>query len=137
MSILNLLKFHYYFDISLDYDSGYFWVALIILILIFFVSLIANSRLIKNKSMSGIKRKFFLNWVNLGLTVSSLGLIYLFFRYQSIPYLNWRLWPTLLVLWGLSRAVYLTYFKIKILPAKLLLKQKEKSGSYYFRKRKK
>lgn len=137
MSILNLLKFHYYFDIFLDYDSGYFWVALIILILIFFVSLIANSRLIKNKSMSGIKRKFFLNWVNLGLTVSSLGLIYLFFRYQSIPYLNWRLWPTLLILWGLSRAIYLTYFKIKILPAKLLLKQKEKSGSYYFRKRKK
>ncbi len=136
MSILNLFKLHYYFDISLGYTSKYFWVVLSILALIFFISLIANSKLAKNKSMSGIKRKFFLNWVNLGLIISSVGLVYLFFRYQSIPYLNWRLWPTILILWGLSRAGYLIYFKIKILPAKLLVKQKEKSGSYYFRKRK-
>lgn len=136
MSILNLFKFDYYFNIYLQYDSGYFWIVLSILILIFFVSLIVNSKLTKNKTMSGIKKKFFLNWVNLGLIVSSIGLAYLFFRYQGIPYLNWRLWPTILILWGLSRAVYLTYYRIKILPDKLRLKQKEKAGSYYFRKRK-
>jgi len=137
MSILNLFKFSYYFDPSINYNSGYFWIVLGILIAIFFVSLVVNSKLIKNKSISGIKRKFLLNWTNLGLIISSIGLVYLFFRYESIPYLNWRLWPTLLILWGLSRAVYLIYFKIKILPGKLLIKEKEKSGSYYFRKRKK
>lgn len=137
MSILNLFKFSYYFDTSVNYSPKYFWVILSLLIVIFFASLVVNSKLIKNKNMSGIKRKFFLNWTNLGLIISSIGLVYLFFRYQGILYLNWRFWPTILILWGLSRAAYLIYFKVKILPGKLLLKQKEKSGSYYFRKRKK
>jgi len=135
MSLLNLFKISYYVDSSIGYYFNGFWVVLGVLVALFITSLVFNAKISKYKNLSGIKRDYLARWSNLVLTISIVSLAYLFFRFQAIPYFNWRLWPLLITVGSLVWAGYLAYLKLKVIPKKIAHKEREKSKAYYFRKR--
>ncbi|OGB74025.1 hypothetical protein A2V68_01500 [candidate division Kazan bacterium RBG_13_50_9] len=136
MSFLNLFKFGYYFDSMPGYTFPGFWIVLIILIVVFVVSLAGSFRLSRARDMSGHKKMLWSSWVNLGYLLSLVGLAWLFFRYQGVVYLNWRLWPALLAIGVVGWTGYLIYLSRWVLPQKLSRQQEKVSQAYYFRHRK-
>lgn len=135
MSLLSFLKLSYYFDSFLGYTFPGFWVILGILLGVFILSLIGSAKLSRNKRLSGQKKALWGGWVNLGYLLSLGGMIWLFFRYQGLYYLNWRFWPVLLLIGVGGWAGYLIYFQRIILPKKLADQQAKVTQAAYFRRR--
>jgi len=135
MSLIHLFKISYYFDPYVSFDFPGFWVVVTLLALLLVASIWFGQRIAHRKNLSGHLREFWLGWINLGYTLSIVGLVYLFLRFQNIVYVNWRLWPALLILWVVGRALYLIYVYKKVLPKRAAEKESRKMMSYYFRRR--
>ncbi|MFA5270540.1 MAG: hypothetical protein WC400_02975 [Patescibacteria group bacterium] len=135
MSLLHLFQISYYFDPTVAYDFPGFWVVVILLAIVLVGSIWFGRTILHRKDLSGHLREFWQGWISLGYTTSIVGLIYLFFRFENLMYVNWRLWPALLVLWVIGRSIYLIYIYKKVLPKKAAEKESRKMMSYYFRRR--
>ena len=136
MSLANIFKISYYFDNFAGYDFSGFWIILGFLLCILFVALIGSAKLGRNKKLA-FSRKFLISsWINLGYLLSIVGLCLLFFRYQGIPYLNWRIWPTVLIIVVIVQAISLIYHQKKVLPKKDAERQSRINQQYYFKRRK-
>lgn len=136
MSLVNIFKISYYFDNFTGYNLPGFWVVLSFLIILLFLALISGAKLNKNKKLPPSRKLLINGWINLGYLLSIVGLCLLFFRYQSIPYFNWRIWPTALLITAIVRAVSLIYYQKKLLPKKDAERQAKISQQYYFKRRK-
>lgn len=137
MFLVNIFKISYYFDNFTGYNFPGFWVVLGFLVVLLFVALIGSAKLNKNKKLPPSKKLLISGWVNLGYLLSIVGLCLLFFRYQGIPYLNWRIWPTALLITVIVRVISLIYYQKKLLPKKDAERQAKISQQYYFKRRKK
>jgi len=135
MSLLHLFKISYYFDPNLSFDFKGFWVVVILLAVLLVVSIWWAQKIARNKNLSGHLREFWQGWISLGYTLSIFGLIYLFIRFENLMYVNWRLWPALLILYVIGRSLYLIYVYKKVLPKRAAEKESRKMMSYYFRRR--
>ncbi|OGB75434.1 hypothetical protein A2810_01020 [candidate division Kazan bacterium RIFCSPHIGHO2_01_FULL_49_10] len=135
MSLLHLFKISYYFDPVVSYDFPGFWVVVVLLAAALMFSVWFGRTIAHRKNLSGHVREFWQGWVNLGGTLSIVGLIYLFFRFENLMYVNWRLWPALLILYVIGRSLYLIYVYKKVLPKRAAEKESRKMMSYYFRRR--
>lgn len=135
MSLLNLFKISYYFDNFPGYTFPGFWVALAVLLMVFIMSLSGSFRLSRDKKISGHRRSLWSGWANSGYLLSIGGLFWIFFRYQGVAYLNWRIWPALLLLGVIGWVGYLIYLQKKILPQRVAEQEARVSQAYYFRRR--
>ncbi|MBU1092360.1 hypothetical protein KJ836_01655 [Patescibacteria group bacterium] len=138
MNILNVLKPSYYFDSFVNPDFKLLWPLVVVLTVVLLLTIIFN---IRTKSLqrewSGIKKFWWTHWSNMAYTVSIVGLVHLFLRYQNIPYINWRFWPLLMILGVFSWLGYLLYYRKVIQPQKQADKELRKGVAYYFRRRRK
>ena len=138
MRIFNIFKISYYFDSYVAPEFIWLWMMVILLGLVLLITIFFNWRMAKlGKKWSGDTKFWWTHGLNMGYTLSIIGLIHLFFRYQNIPYLNWRLWPALLVLGIVGWVAYLVYYRYKLLPKKHADRAAKKSLAYYFRSRRK
>ena len=135
MSLLNLFKISYYFDPVVGYYFAGLWVVVGLLVAILVASIWLGRIVARKKDISGITREFWQGWTGLGYTLSVLGLIYILVRFENLMYVNWRLWPALLILWAAYRSGQLIYLYKKVLPRRAAERANRKAQSYYFRRR--
>ncbi len=64
----------------------------------------------KSKRWAYFGREVALRATSIGFIIGWLGLLWLFFRYEGIPYFTWRLWPALLIIYVLVALYYLVRF---------------------------
>ena len=138
MHFINLFKLSYHFNNFPDAVFKLFWPMVILCGLVLFITVISNWRLAKfGKKWSGDVKFWWTHWLNMGYTFSIVGLLHLFFRYETIPYANWRIWPALMVIGIIGWIGYLVYYRYKLLPKKQADREVKQSLAYYFRRRRK
>lgn len=136
MGIGHIFKISYYFDSYVNPDFKLLLPLVIIFGLLLVITIILQRKFNKlNKQFSGDKKFWWTHWLNIGYTTSIVSLVHLFFRYENIPYLNWRLWPALLVLGLIGWIAYLMYYRRFILPKKQADREERKGVASYFRRR--
>ena len=104
MNILNIFRPSYYFDTFSGTSFPGFWIVFGVLVAVFCVMLWLGVRWGQDKKATGRARETRGAWLSIGYGLSLIGLLWLFFRYQGIPYLNWRLWPAILLVATAVRA---------------------------------
>ncbi len=109
MKFFNLLKISYYFDSNLSYAFPGIWTGLGILVGLILVSFYLRKKQ-RHLFQHRLTRKAVFHLYNSSLWLGFGGLFWLFFRFESIRFLNIRLWPTLLVLYFLGSVIYAVYF---------------------------
>jgi len=107
MTILNLFRPDYYFDNNLDSIFFGFWVWLGLAILLILASAIMN---LKSRQWSYFYKQIVARSTQIGTIVGWIGLLWLFFRYEGIPYFTWRIWPALLFIYVIVAVWYLVRF---------------------------
>lgn len=107
MSFSNLLHYSYYFDnVSGQTFTGFTFV-LILLILIVIVSSIVSY---KAGKWSYFKKVVAVRLTRTGFAVGWFGLAWVWLRFEGIPYLSWRFWPTILIIYFIYEMVMLAKF---------------------------
>ena len=138
MSIANIFKISYYFNTFPDATFKLLLPLVILLGVILVITIILHWRFNKMaKKLSGDKKFFWAHFLNMGYTFSLVNLAHLWFRYETIPYMNWRIWPALTLLGIIGWLGYLAYYRYKLLPKKHVERESRKSLAYYFRRRRK
>ncbi len=115
MSFLHLFQISYYFDSNAWSTFAGFWIVLGIAAVALIASVILR---IKSKKMAYAKREVIERITGPVFVVSWVFLLWMFFRYEGVPYLSWRLWPLLLVIYLVVEAVLLVKFIRIDLPKK-------------------
>ena len=105
MSLLNVFKLSYYFDAFSGSVFTGFWWGFGALVTVFLVTFLLGLKWGRDKTATGRVKEVRGAWLSIGYTLGVVGLLWLFFRYQGIPYLNWRLWPAALIVVTVVRAV--------------------------------
>ncbi|MEZ4210558.1 MAG: hypothetical protein R3B38_02495 [Patescibacteria group bacterium] len=94
MSFLNIFKISYYFDsYSLSTFPG-FWAILVITVIALGASVWLK---VKSDKWSYVRREITARITGPIFLVSWLNLLWLFFRYEGVVILSWRLWPALMI----------------------------------------
>lgn len=138
MHFINLFKISYYFNAFPDATFKLFWPLVILMGLLLVITIILHLRMRKiTKQLSGDQKFWWTHWLNMGYTISCVSLLHLFFRFETIPYVNWRIWPALLVVGVAGWIGYLIYYRYKLLPKKKADREVRKNLAYYFRRRRK
>jgi len=132
MSILNLLKLDYWFSQPyIAYGNvKWFWVML------FLVLVLAGLvfRILQNAGQDNACKEIFRRASNLGLTIGLVGIIWLFFRQQRVPFLAWRFWLLFLIVGGIWWIIKLSLYYFKRLPAIKAEKQQRELKNKYLPK---
>jgi len=134
--MLQLFSLSYLFDSTPGQAFKYLWVCFI-----FFVLLIATGQylriLIKKSTHKKILKKLMpsvtarFNWI------AFFGFMFLFFRYEDIPYMAMRIWLIGLILLGLYQLGHIGYIYTKILPCEIDKKHSSAAKNKYMPKAKK
>jgi hypothetical protein len=112
MNILHFLHPSYYTDSNLGFTfTGFWWVVGVLGALLIAALWVANW--IKKAKVTATKRRFYGHLIKAAHIISIGGLVYLFFRYEQITYLNLRLWPLLLALAAIWQIVAALLYKKK------------------------
>ncbi len=102
MSITNLFVFHYWFSTPQVITSS----GLTVLLTVFGLMLLAGIAL-KSASAKGKLEKFMAKviarWGSLALTMGGLGMLYVFVRYERVPWFSNRFW---LLIWLIGGAFW-------------------------------
>jgi hypothetical protein len=97
---MGIFNWTYYFDdnlASMFWGWGY-WVVLSLLVLMVVATYIVPG---KTKKLPYLQRELILRSVRLASLFGWTTLVWLFFRFEGVRYLSWRLWPAILVLYVL------------------------------------
>ncbi|MFH0912352.1 MAG: hypothetical protein V1807_01700 [Patescibacteria group bacterium] len=138
MNFLNIFKLSYYFDSYAGPELALLWPLVILMVIVLAGTIVLNIRLVKfSKQWIGERKFWWAHWLNIGYTFSITGLAGLFFRYESIPYFNWRFWPALMIVGIVGWIGYLIYYRYKLLPQKRADQVNRQQRAYYFRRRRK
>jgi FlaA1/EpsC-like NDP-sugar epimerase len=132
MNISNLFHLSYYFGNDVFYTFNGFWVVFVILVLMIIGSFIVNAKFMKQWNF--LKRTIATRLTRAGQIIGWLGLLWLFFRYESIPMFSWRIWPALLVLYFIVEVVMLIKWVKKDYPKARAKKQGMGDKDLYLRK---
>ncbi len=106
MSIFNLLELSYWFQQPFVARAWSLrgWV----IVLLFLVLAGIVGKIIQLKQSEKVIRQILNRLSNISLTVGLLGLLWLFFRQQQVPFLAWRFWLALMfggLLWSVIRTI--------------------------------
>ena len=136
MNILNIFHYSYYFDNYINPDFRFIWwlvsIFFVGIIVIIFLHIKFNKRF---KKLNKFQRFWWAHGINMGYTITVTSLVHLFFRYQNIPYLNWRFWPALVVFGLIGWGIYLVYYSKKIYPQQVKERELRATQAKYFRHR--
>lgn len=78
-----------------------------------------------------LKKEFFKKIIALFVTTAILGLMFIFFRMQEIPYLSSRLAMLILIVMFIIWGGFILYFRLVIMPKKIkIIKEKEEFEKY-------
>jgi len=108
MSLLNLFKLNYWFAQPFPALGWIKW-TWVLLFLSFVILSVVFIFLRQYKSKDKFIKKVYTKSANLFLSVGLLGLLWMFFRQEKVPFLSWRFWLLLLVLilgFGLYRILH-------------------------------
>jgi len=106
MSIFNLFQLSYWFHQPFIARGWSLRGWVIILLLLVLAGIVGKILIVKQDKK--VIRQVYNRLTNISLTVGLLGLLWLFFRQQQVPFLAWRFWLVLLfggLLWSVIRAV--------------------------------
>lgn len=133
MSFLHFFNWTYYFDdnLTMTFLGWGYWVIVGLLVLLVVAATIAPR---KTKQLPVLPRQVVLKLIMLANIVGWVGLLWLFFRYEGIRYLSWRLWPTLLVIYALVQIGLIIKFARFDFPAKRASKVSGQEKDRYLRR---
>jgi hypothetical protein len=100
MSILHFFYWTYYFNdnLSMTFVGWGYWAIVGLLVVMIIASVVLPA---KTKKLPFLQRQIVMRSNHLFSLVGWLGLIWLMFRYEGIPYLSWRVWPAILTVYSL------------------------------------
>jgi hypothetical protein len=115
----NLLTLNYWFDLQPEALLPFAQKSLMWLVILLAAAALVIA-LIKNRS--GVYRGFFKRLYSFCLTNALIGLLLIFFNYETVPFFSARFW---LGLWALIMLIWLIviFKKLKTIP--VIIKQKE------------
>ena len=104
MSLFNLFKLDYWFHQPYIAYGGvkWFWVALFLVLVLAGLVL----RMIYNNKKGTLAAQVYRRFSNFGFTYGLLGLLWLWFRQENVPFLAWRFWLLILAVtavWWLAK----------------------------------
>lgn len=105
MSLLSIFKISYYFDNNTGSTFTGFWVVVALMVLFLVASLVIKK---KPELVKKFDRRVVYRLTRVAFIFAWVMLLWLFFRYEGIPYLSWRLWPAILLIWAIYEKV-MTY----------------------------
>ncbi len=132
MSVFNLLKLDYWFSQPYVAYGNVKWFWVILFLALVLAGLIG--KMIQNYQNEQARQALWQRFSNLGLTVGLLGIIWLFFRQERVPFLAWRFWLLILMV---AAAVWLTkliIYAFKRLPEIKAEKQERELKNKYLPK---
>ena len=132
MSFSNLLNFSYYFQNDAFYTFLGFWVVFVLFVLLILGSWIVSAKFMKKWNY--INRTIASRLMRASQIVGWLGLLWLFFRYESIPMFSWRIWPALLFVYLIVEIVMLIKWVKVDYPKKRAKKKGMGDKDLYLRK---
>ncbi|MFA7653678.1 MAG: hypothetical protein WCX97_01380 [Candidatus Magasanikbacteria bacterium] len=132
MSIFNLLKLDYWFSQPYIAYGTTKWLWVIIFLVLILTGLIF--RILQNIGKDNAYKEIFRRGSNLGLTIGLLGIVWLFFRQERVPFLAWRFWLLFLIIGGIFWKVKLLFYYFKRLPAIRAEKQQRELKNKYLPK---
>ncbi|OIP81294.1 hypothetical protein COT83_02430 [Candidatus Peregrinibacteria bacterium CG10_big_fil_rev_8_21_14_0_10_44_7] len=113
-----LLSLSYLFDATPGQEFRYFW-----LCFIFFLLLMAIGQylriMIKGSTHKKILKRLLPNVTTHLTWIALFGFIFLFFRYEDMPYLAMRIWLIAMILLGFYKLGKIGYIYTKILPQEI------------------
>ena len=114
MSVTNLLDLSYWFHQPFIARGIVMWVWVGIFLFAVFAGLVLKfvGQRLDEKYLKRIVSSF----SNLGLGAGLLGLLWLFFRQELVPFLAWRFWLLFLIFWAVWVIVKNAFFMIRRLP---------------------
>lgn len=113
MNIMNLLAISYWFQQPFIARGSIMWLWVIIFLVATFGGLVL--KFIQQTMGEKYQKKMANSFSNLGLTVGLVGLLWLFFRQEQVPFLAWRFWLLFLV----AYAVYVVVKNLKFILTRL------------------
>ena len=134
--MLQLLSPSYLFDTLPGSEFKYFWVCIV-----FFLALIVFGQYlrayIKNSPHKKILKRLYPGVAGKFLTLALFGYLFLFFRYENIPYLAMRFFLVLIIVWALYYIGMIVYKFVKNFPEKVAKKERTETHDKYLPKQKK
>ncbi|PIT88297.1 MAG: hypothetical protein COU29_00700 [Candidatus Magasanikbacteria bacterium CG10_big_fil_rev_8_21_14_0_10_36_32] len=128
MSIFHLFELSYWFQQPFIARQWSLRGWVIILLILVFVGIVG--KIWQLKQSEKVVRQIFNRLSNISLIVGLLGLLWLFFRQQQVPFFAWRFWLVLLfggLLWSIVRTIIFLvrrYPEIKVEKAEKALKDR-------------
>lgn len=113
MNIMNLFQLSYWFQQPFIARGTTVWIWVIIFLVSIFVGLIL--KFVQQQVREKYLKKIFNSFANVGLAAGLLGLLWLFFRQQQVPFLAWRFWLLFIV----GYAVFVIVKNIKFVVVRL------------------
>jgi len=100
MKFTNILHWTYYFDdnLTMTFLGWGYWVILGLLVLMIVAAIVVPH---KTKKLPFLRRQVVLKSAAAASIFGWLMLVWLFFRYEGIRYLSWRLWAVLLIIYAI------------------------------------
>jgi hypothetical protein len=120
MSFLNLFHPGYYFATNQTSTFFGFWPLVGVLVLLLVSGYVIGA---KSKKMPSPMRQVAQILSGTAILIGWLALLWMFFRYQTAPYLSWRFWPLLMLIYAVWQIVLAIKFVKKDYPKKLALKE--------------
>lgn len=102
----------------------------LVVVFILFI-LIAFILIVKSKKQAEIWKSLSAKIINLLMLGGACGLMFVFFRFEGIPYLGSRLFLFILFLGLIFWAITIVWYRYKIIPKKIKKQQKRKNFEKY------
>lgn len=131
MAIENLLHLSYFFAINQTSVFPGFWPLVGILVAMLVAGYVVSA---KAGKMPSPMRQVASRLSHAAIVVGWLGLLWMFFRYQTAPYLSWRIWPTLMIIYLLWQVWIVIRFVRVEYPKKIALKEMAGDKEVYLHK---
>lgn len=114
MNIMHILDWSYWFQQPFIARGTVVWIWVIIFLAAIFGGLIL--KFVQQQLSEKYIKKMVNSFSNVGLTSGLLGLLWLFFRQEQVPFLAWRFWLLFLVVYALFVIIKNLKFVITRLP---------------------
>jgi len=114
MNIFNIFEWSYWFYQPFIARGNTVWIWVFIFLFGVLTGLVL--KFISQKTMVKYKKRITNSFANVGLASGLLGLLWLFFRQERVPFLAWRFWLLIIFIGALFVVIKNLKFIIKRLP---------------------
>lgn len=125
MNLLNLLDWYYWFHQPYIARGMTMWIWVIIFLVAAFAGLIL--KFVAQKIKTTYLQKIINSFSNIGLAVGLVGLLWMFFRQERVPFLAWRFW--LLIIFGIALWKIIVNLKFIIFRAPAIKKEQAEKAA--------